>query len=112
MLRFEISGGDDGAYGPAFGPVEAFEIEVVEDTGGVSYQLIQLLQSIHHGDAQIEYMTLLPRYKGDSIRRLRDHGCVVGIARVLPGKLDAVRAGHVSDNVEYWAVGTCKRIAT
>lgn len=110
MRRYELSGGDDGAYGPGFGPVRAFEIDVVEDADGKRWQLVQLESALDYEDQRIEYFVLSPRYTGDRLSTLRDKGCTVGIGRVLPGKIDRVRNGDVAENVQYWAVGTSRRI--
>ncbi len=110
MRRYELSGGDDGAYGPGFGPVRAFEIDVVEDADGKRWQLVQLESALDYEGQRIEYLVLTPRYVGDRFSKLRNKGCTVGIGRVLPGRINMVRNGAIADNVDYWAVGTSTRI--
>ena len=110
MRRYEVSGGDDGPYGPTFGPVYVFELAVIEASEGVS-QLVQLEQSIDIDDRHIEYLLLSPRYKGDSINKLQEKGCIVGISRVLPGRVEKIREGEIANNVEYFAVGKSRRLA-
>lgn len=110
MRRYELIGGDDGPYGPAFGPIIVFEVDLVEDGTGKFWQVVQLEQALEHDGQRIEFLTLSPRYAGDSLKKLRESGCTVGIGRVLPARIDDLRKGAVADNVEYWAVGTSKRI--
>lgn len=110
MRRYELSGGDDGAYGLAFGPVNVFEIGVVEDADGKGWQIVQLENVLEYEGQHIEYFVLSPRHTGDRLGTLREMGCTVGIGRVLPGQIDRVRNGDVADNVQYLAVGSSRRI--
>lgn len=112
MRRYEISGGDGGAYGPAFGPITVFEIGIVEDAEGFSWQLVQLETCLEYDGQRIEYFVLSPRYRGDGMRKLQEKGCMVGVSRVLPGRLGDVRGGAVADNVDYWAVAYSSRLAS
>jgi hypothetical protein len=104
---YNISGGDDGAYGPIFGPVKAEEICVIKE----DYVLLKLKETIQYKNDKIEYFVVAPRYKGDDINLLRKKGCIVGVARVLPNKVDnIINTKVIKPNIEYWSIGNCKPI--
>lgn len=107
---YKVNGGDGGCYGPNFGPVNAQEIaEVASD--GTSYLLLKLEAPIKHEQDVIDYIVVSPRYVGDSLDKLRQRGCHVGVSRVLPNQEKAVRTAGVSEaTVEYWAIGVCTPI--
>jgi len=107
--RYQISGGDGGAYGPEFGPVIGEEVTEINGPKN-DYLLLRLLPSMITGSTTTNYMVVSPRYKGDTIKKLRKKRCVVGVFRVLEGKQDEVRNGVTKENVDYWAVGDCKPI--
>ena len=104
---YELSGGDEGAYGPVFGPVLADEIGEVESEGS-SYLILHLQTPIQYEGDNIEYLLVSPRYTGDTLEKLRKEGCTVGVGRVLPDKEEEVQqAGVSSSTAEYWSIGTC-----
>jgi len=58
----------------------------------------------YSGEA-LHYVTLAPRYVGESFDHIRQSGGVVGVGRVLPGRDPSTsRVFHATD-IEYWAVG-------
>ena len=104
---FELSGGDDGAYGPSFGPVSADKVGEIESKG-VRYLMLHLHTPIRYKNDRIEYVVVSPRYTGDTVKKLKIKGCTVGIGRVLPGQEDHVKAyGITTATVEYWSIGNC-----
>lgn len=108
MTTYELSGGDDGAYGPVFGPLHAIEVKLVV-SGSQEGLLLRLAAPIRYRNDAIEFFVVSPRYTNDTIAKLWREECTVGIGRVLPGKeLDVERNGVTTANVEYWSIGTCK----
>ena len=106
---YKLEGGDGGAYGPEFGPVLADEVRIIEaEEGGNSYLMLKLQEPIQYESDQINYFVVSPRYVGDSLKKLRQKGCIVGVGRVLPGQEAAVQEKGVSnETVEYWSIGSC-----
>lgn len=104
---YQLTGGDGGAYGPVFGPVLAEEVR--EITGEDSnYLMLRLLEPIKYGNDLINYLVVSPRYVGDTLGKLRNAGCTVGVGRVLPGKETSVQTEGVTNlSVEYWSIGSC-----
>jgi hypothetical protein len=109
MKRFEITGGDGGAYGPEFGPVVGMEVAEIHGPQN-DYLLLSLSPPMSIDDRSVECMIVSPRYQGDTLKKLRQKGCTVGVFLVQEGMQDEVKTGITKDNVTYWAVGGCKPI--
>jgi hypothetical protein len=107
--RYRLGLGD-GAYGP--GDIN----EIVLSDGGVvkgpdlpNWQGEYLLgvceaPTSYRGET-LHYVTLAPRYAGDSLAHIRQSGGVVGVGRVLPGRNPLMSGTFDVADVEYWAVG-------
>ena len=52
------------------------------------------------------YLVLAPRYKGDTLAKLRGEGSVVAVGRILPGVGITNARDFEAHEVEHWAVGT------
>jgi hypothetical protein len=106
MHAYKLAGGDDGCYGPSFGPVIADERgEVPSGEGG--HILLALREPLQINDQSIRMLAIRPRYVGRSLRSIRWLRATVGIWRVLPDAEAGVSNGLTAENSEYWAVGTC-----
>lgn len=111
MFRYEISGGDGAAYGPAFGPVAAeSQFETGSQEFGGQYLVMKLLEPLELEGHQISHLAISMRYAGETLDELPGREATVGIARVLPGGLDSLHSGVNRENVEYFAVGTCRPV--
>ena len=64
---FIIGAGDNGSYGPMYGPVLADEICIIKKTGNPFYYLNFTLR---YDTDLIEYYVVSPRYKGYSLNDL------------------------------------------
>ncbi len=106
MKRYTIAGGDDGCYGPSFGPVSANEVGVF-GSEGTACLVIQLAEPVQEGSEQFQFLALRPRYAGGTFQDLRVKGGTVGVSLVLPGKESSIREGLSTENSKYWAIGTC-----
>jgi malate/lactate dehydrogenase len=107
-IKFKISGGDDGCYGPAFVPVIAEEIGEVMDSASNVFLALHLEEAIMNNGIAINHLIVKPRYTGDTIEKLKTQGATVGIAIVLPNMIENVLSDGMSNkNTEYWAVGDC-----
>jgi hypothetical protein len=105
---FQLSGGDSGAYGSPFGPVNAVEIEV---SNNKKYLVVQLEEPIEEDEMEIQYFIVAPRYVGDTLETLKEKGCTVGVSIVLPDRIeDVLKRGMSCENSKFWAIGECKRI--
>ena len=104
MVRLRLGGGDGGSYGPEFGPVEGFTDGEVRQ-GSQRYTLILLADPATVDGEAVEAVVVVPRYVGVPMEDVLNQPTTVGIARVKPGRLDAVRAGEVTENTVYFAVG-------
>lgn len=104
---YSLTGGDGAAYGPAFGPIRARAVaELVHE--GQPRLVLEPDAPLEVEGAGIAFLVVSPRYAGETLSALRAKECVVGVARVLPGREGALRAGRIpSDALEYLAVGTC-----
>lgn len=108
---FQLSGGDGGAYGPLFGPVNAVEYGEIEVADNRKHLVLKLEEPIREGEMQIAYFIVAPRYVGDTIETLKEKGCTVGVSIVYPEKIEEVVGNGMSNqNSKYWAIGECKRI--
>lgn len=108
MKTYELAGGDGGAYGPVFGPIRATEVKLVT-SGQQEYLLLRLMSPIQYKRDAIEYLVVSPRHAGDTIDKLRQETCTVGVGRVLPDKENEIEiSGVTAANVEYWSIGICK----
>jgi hypothetical protein len=63
----------------------------------------------YRGDA-VRYVTISPRYAGESLDDIRQSGGEVGVGRVLPGRNPQMSRAFKVDDVEYWAVGALSRL--
>lgn len=106
MKRYTIAGGDDGCYGPSFGPVSATEVGLFGSEGKACL-VIRLAESLQEGTEHIQFLALRPRYVGVTFEELRAKGGTVGVSLVLPGQESSVREGLSDKNSRYWAIGSC-----
>jgi hypothetical protein len=81
MQKYKLYGGDNACYGPIFGPVQAEEECEVAGSEGEHYLLLRLLNYILFQ--------------------------MVGVGRVLPGKVEELYKGMSNKNTEYWSIGFC-----
>jgi hypothetical protein len=58
---------------------------------------------------ELKYVTLSPRYAGESLDRIRNSGGVVGVGRILPGRDILASRSFKATDVEYWAIGILSR---
>lgn len=108
---FQLSGGDGGAYGPLFGPVNAVEFGEIEVDDDRKYLLVELEKPINEAEMIISYLIVAPRYAGDTIETLKEKGCTAGVSIVYPQKIEEVlENGMSTQNSKYWAIGECRRI--
>ena len=107
MSTFEIAGGDDGCYGPRFGPAIADALGEVPSVDG-GHMLLALREPLHIDGKTICLISVRARYVGDSLETIRGSGATVGVWRVLPEGEGTARQGLTPANSEYWAIGTCK----
>src|SRR5687768_2008669 len=110
-MKYLLSGGDGGAYGPVFGPTAAEEMGEIAFLPDGRYLLLKVLDPLTIKKDRVEYLLISPRHQGNTIESLRTEECAVGIGRVLPGKLVNKAKGLGKDDVEYFAVGQSKPIA-
>lgn len=108
MNSYSIAGGDDGCYGPSFGPATAEEVGVFGNEGSKCL-VLRLHEPIQDGAMRIQLLAVRPRYVGVSFEALRTTGATVGVSIVLPGKEEQICEGLSEENSKYWAIGTCKR---
>jgi hypothetical protein len=106
MKHYTIAGGDDGCYGPRFGPVAAEEIGLFGAEGRVCL-LLRLLEPIQDGPVQVQHLAVRPRYEGVTFHDLQASGGTVGVSVVFPGQEASVQEGLSELNSRYWAIGTC-----
>ena len=106
MKRFTIAGGDDGCYGPRFGPVTAIEVGLF-GSEATACLVIRLAEPVQEGSEHFEFLAIRPRYTGVTFEELRANGGTVGVSLVLPGKDFSIREGLSTENSKYWAIGTC-----
>ena len=109
IQKYEVAGGDGGPYGAVFGPLIGEEIEEIHGPQN-DYLLLKLSPPLVVESTTTDYMLVSPRYKGDTLKKLKRKGCAVGVFRVLAGKQEDVRNGVSRENVDYWAVGDCKPV--
>ena len=108
MRRYSISGGDDGAYGPSFGPVSANEIGHIDGPEGSRALLLRLAVPIERAAGDIEYLVVRPRYTGQTLADVQEEGCVVGIWCVPADVAESMDDGVSLEDCEYWAIGNCR----
>jgi len=106
MKNYLIAGGDDGCYGPSFGPAVAEEVGIFGEEGHACL-LLRLLEPIQEGSAQIHLLAIRPRYVGVTFQELQARGATVGVSIVLPGQEGSIRGGLSELNSRYWAIGIC-----
>jgi hypothetical protein len=106
MNRYTIAGGDDGCYGPRFGPVAADEVGLFGSEAKACL-VVRLAESVQDGSEHFEFLAIRPRYVGVTFEYLRAKGGTVGVSLVLPGKESSIREGLSTENSKYWAIGTC-----
>jgi hypothetical protein len=106
---------DNGAHGPG----DIAEI-VISDGGDVrgpnspnwqsEYMLgICEVPTSYRGD-ELRFVTLAPRYVGDSLAQIRQSGGTVGVGRVLPGRDPGTSRAFGVDDIEYWAIGVLSHL--
>ncbi len=105
VRRYFIAGGDDGAYGPCFGPTSATEVGLF-GAAETACLVLQLAQPVREADQDFELLAVRPRYVGVSFKDLQSEGGTVGVSLVLRGKESSIRAGLSAENSWYWSIGT------
>ena len=109
MRAYQLTGGDNGCYGPVFGPVIADEqCEVSSEEGG--HLLLALRRPLQVDELTIHLLAVRPRYVGDTLDTIRKSGAIVGVWRVLLEGESSIRSGITKSNAEYWAIGSCRRV--
>jgi hypothetical protein len=97
MKRYTIAGGDDGCYGPRFGPIFAKEVGVF-GSESTACLVIRLAEPVQEGSEQIQLLALRPRYSGVTFQELQTKGGTVGVSLVLPCKESSIRDGLSTAN--------------
>jgi hypothetical protein len=108
QILYMVTAGEGCCCGPAFGPSSAkelFEIAAKKDPGSL---ILQMQEPVAYNNELLSFIVVTPRYIGDTLKMLREKGCIVDIARALPNQLDQLRKGNVNEATEYLAVGECK----
>jgi len=112
VIRYQLSGGDGAAHGPAFGPIEVEELVQVDLGHEGPALVVRSIQSTSIDGDEVGYLLVSPRYEGDSLARIRAGECTVNVARVrCSAGEDPVHAVRQSA-VDFLAVGTIQRLAT
>lgn len=107
-VSYTLSAGEGCCCGLAFGPSSAVEILEIAGKVGSGSLILQMQEPIAINNELISCVVVTPRYIGDTLKMLREKGCIVDIARVLPNKLDQLQKGNVEESTDYLAVGECK----
>ena len=105
--RFEIAGGDDGAYGPRFGPIRGTCVGVFGHDQNRCL-VLQLESEVVHERFATTQVALRPRYTGTSFDTLLTEGGTVGVSLVLPAGEQSIREGLSAQNSLYWSIGTMR----
>ena len=108
--RFQIAGGDDASYGPTFGPVIGEEVGEIAGGWGGPFMLVRLVDNVTFEGELVEFMTLAPRYVGDTLDSIRRGRCVVAFGRVRPGMVDDAKKGIRFENTQTIAVGESRPV--
>jgi hypothetical protein len=107
MKHYTIAGGDDGCYGPRFGPALAEEAGVF-GTEANACLVLRLLEPINEPSiGTVRLLAVRPRYVGVAFEEINKSGGTVGISLVLPGHEASITLGLSDCNSKYWAIGTC-----
>ncbi len=109
QIRYTVSAGEGCCCGPVFGPSSAVEIFEILDKDGPGSLILQIEEPFAINSELVSYVVVTPRYTGDTLKMLREKGCIVNIAKVLPNRLDQLMNGDEKGATEYLAVGECKR---
>ena len=112
--RYRLSLGD-GAHGPG----DIAEI-TLSDGGEVrspdlpnrqsEYMLGVCEAPTFYRGEELRFVTVAPRYFGESLAQIRQSGGVVGVGRVLPGRDPGTSRVLGADDIEYWAVGVLEHL--
>jgi hypothetical protein len=65
----------------------------------------------YRGEA-LHYVTLAPRFVGESLDHIRETGGTVGVGRVLPGRDPSTSRVFDATDIEYWAIGILSILAS
>jgi hypothetical protein len=103
--RYSIAGGDDGVYGPSFGPVSATEVGLF-GSAEAACMVVQLAQPVREGSQEFELLAVRPRYVGVTFTELQSKGGTVGVSLVRQGHESSIRSGLTAENSKYWSIGT------
>ena len=118
MMRYMIHIGDPYDFqGPKeidFVLVEP--VEVVHGPDVPNWQkedwLFKLVEPVDYKGELVEFVTASPRYEGDTLDDMLEKDTTVGVGRVLPGKMISAKNRYKSSDIQYWAIGTIKRVYT
>lgn len=118
MRRYKIYIGDPYDFrGPKeIDSLHVEPVEVVHGPDSPNWQkadwLFKLIEPIDYKGELVEFVTVSPRYVGDTLDEMLKKDTTVGVGRVLPGRRITSNSRYQSSDIHYWAIGTIKSEST
>lgn len=75
------------------------------------YFLVEVENPFEVENEQVNYLLVVPRYDGDTISKMTNSECMIGILRIFPDIEIKVGERFSPDDINYWAIGSIERLA-